>query len=202
MTKKFFGFSASLWVTTKRIETLADGIFAIAMTLLVLSIGVPQIAEPVSSAALQQSLIDLIPKFFSYALSFVLLAVFWRINHQQFYVIKRADTTLLWINILWLLFVALVPFSTSLIGEYGEYQITEVFFHLNLLAIGLFCYLNWHYATESNFVDKSLDSDAKTSIKRGNLVLPITSLLAIAISFISPSWSSMAYLFIPFIKKI
>ena len=126
----------SHWENTKRIETLVDGIFAIAMTLLVLNLNIPQLVYPVPDATMQTILIGLGPKLFTYALSFVLLAIFWRVNHSQFYHIKRVNTSLLWITIIWLLFVALVPFSTSLTGEYGYLTSAQVFFGLNLLIIG------------------------------------------------------------------
>ena len=74
----------SHWETTKRIETLVDGIFAIAMTLLVLNIDVPQLMSPVSDATMQGVLVGLWPKLFAYALSFALLAIFWRITINSF----------------------------------------------------------------------------------------------------------------------
>lgn len=183
----------SQWETTKRIETLVDGIFAIAMTLLVLNLSIPQLTGPVQDPNLQALLIKLLPKLFTYALSFVLLAIFWRINHNQFYYIKKVDTPLLWITILWLMFVALVPFSTSLTGEYGHLQSAQIFFDLNLLAIGLLSALTWYYATEKKFTNKKLSLEDINRFRKINMMLPIASLFAIALTFITPSWSSLAY---------
>ncbi|MBM4240513.1 MAG: DUF1211 domain-containing protein [Euryarchaeota archaeon] len=191
----------NVWMTTARIETLVDGIFAIAMTLLVLSLDVPQIVSPASNAAIWQALVGMSHKFWMYALSFILLAIFWRVNHQQFYLIKKADTTLLWINFLWLMFVALVPFSTNLVGDYGNYQVPMIFFHINMFIIGVLYGLNWRYADRKNFLDESLDRETIDASKRVNLVLPIAALIAIALTFISPSWSSLAYFLIFFMKK-
>lgn len=189
------------WTTTKRIETLVDGIFAIAMTLLVLSIDVPQLIGTVSNAAIQQALIDMLPKLYIYALSFSLLAIFWRINHQQFYRIKRANAVLLWINIFWLMFVALLPFSASLVVDYGNLQAPEIFFHVNMLLIGIFSYLNWYYATSKNFVE-GLTQDKIASTRKINLILPVVALVAIGITFITPSGSSFAYLTISLFKRV
>ncbi len=102
-----------VWKTTSRIETLVDGIFAIAMTLLVLNLSIPQLTHSVSNITVENYLINLIHKLFTFALSFFILAIFWRANHQQFYRIKRINFILLWITIIWLFFVVLVP-STSL----------------------------------------------------------------------------------------
>ena len=199
------GKENSSGVNAKRIETLVDGIFAIAMTLLVLGIAVPSIANP-TEAALYQAIYNLIPNFYSYAISFMLLAIFWRINHLQFNRIQRADATLLWITVVWLLFVALVPFSAFFVGEYGNFQLPNIFFDLNLLAIGFLLFLNWHHALNSGLTDK-MDEEVKKSSLRINLMLPAISLLALALTFLpfikeyGYGWSSLAYLLIPVIKQ-
>ncbi|CDG64147.1 MAG: potassium channel family protein [Methanobacterium sp.] len=202
--KEVFGKGNSSGINAKRIETLVDGIFAIAMTLLVLGITVPSIANP-TEAALYQAIYDLIPNLYSYALSFMLLAIFWRLNHLQFNRIQRADATLLWIIVVWLLFVALVPFSAFFVGEYGDFQLPNIFFDLNLLAIGLLLFLNWRHALNSGLTDE-MDEEMKKSSLRSNLMLPSISLLALALIFLpfmkeyGYGWSSLAYLLIPVIK--
>lgn len=110
---------------TARLETLADGIFAIAMTLLVLSIEAPSPGTITSSLDFQ-NYIDLIPQMSVYALSFILLGSW--LNHHIFFLIKKTNTRLVWINILWLMLVVLVPFSTSLIGSYSQYPLSEIIF--------------------------------------------------------------------------
>lgn len=196
----------STGINAKRIETLVDGVFAIAMTILVLGITVPSIANP-TEAGLYQALIDLLPNFYSYFISFILLAVFWRINHNQFNRIKRADGNLLWIIIIWLLFVALLPFSAFFMGEYGgTFQIPNIFFDLNLFAIGFLLFLNWRHALNSGLVDGVDDEMRKTSL-RLNLILPIISLLALGVTYlpfmkeVGYAWSSLVYLIIPLLKR-
>ena len=193
--------SMNVWETTGRIETLVDGIFAIAMTLLVLNLSIPQLTHSVSNVTVEDYLISLIPKLFTYALSFVILAIFWRVNHQQFYRIKRADHTFLWITVIWLLFVALVPFSTSLMGGYGETQSANIFFNINLLLIGIFSGLIWYYATKKDFIDE-LSREKIIELNKLNLILPIVALIAIGVSFVIPAFSTLAYLTIPIVKKI
>lgn len=190
------------WETTKRIETLVDGIFAIAMTLLVLNLSIPQLTSSVSNITVENYLIGLIPKLFVYALSFVILAIFWRVNHQQFYRIKRANITFLWITVIWLLFVALVPFSTSLMGVYGNIQSANVFFDINLLLIGVFSGLIWYYATKKQFIDEKLTREKIIELNKINLILPIVALIAIGVTFITPTWSTLTYAIIPLVKRI
>ena len=189
------------WETTSRIETLVDGIFAIALTLLVLNLSIPQLTNSMSNIAVEDYLIGLIPDLFTYALSFVILAIFWRINHQQFYRIKRANNVLLWITVIWLLFVALVPFSTSLMGGYGETQAANIFFNINLLLIGIFSGLIWYYATRKDFIEE-LSREKIIELNKLNLMLPIAALIAIGASFIIPAFSTFTYLAIPLIKRI
>lgn len=190
-----------VWETTGRIETLVDGIFAIAMTLLVLNLSIPQLTGSVPNITVENYLISSIPKFFTYGLSFVILAIFWRVNHQQFYRIKRADSVFLWITVIWLLFVALVPFSTSLMGGYGETQSANIFFNINLLLIGVFSGLIWYYATKKDFIEE-LSREKIIQLNKLNLMLPIVALIAIGASFVIPAFSTLMYLTIPIVKKI
>lgn len=194
--------NSDVWMTTKRIETLVDGIFAIAMTLLVLSLNVPQIPYPATNAIILKSLLGMSQQFFIYVMSFLLLASFWRINHSQFYIIKKTDQTILWINVIWLLLVALVPFSTNLIGDYGYLMVPVIFFDLNLFLIGVMFNLNWYYVNRKGFIDENVDPKIIEYRKKINLALPITALIAIGLTSISPEWSSVVYISIFFIKKV
>lgn len=195
--------SISLWMTTSRIETLVDGIFAIAMTLLVLNIGVPDISGALSETAFQQQLLTLWPKIMCYALSFWILAGFWRNNHQQFYFIKRSDPTLISINVFWLLFIALMPFSTEIISEYGaSYFTANIIFQINLFLAGILYYVNWRYAVWKGLVDEKLDKKTIDIMSGNNLLIPICSALALVLSFYFFAWSNLVYLLSPFGKVV
>jgi len=187
-------------LSTKRIEALTDGVFAIAMTLLVLNIEVPPITGGSAAEVLPKLVLRLWPKFFNYALSFVLLAIFWIVHHRQFHFIKAIDQRLLWINILGLMFIALIPFSTSLIAEHGDVQIAALVFECNLLAIGLLFYVHWSHATgKHHLIDPDLSAQTILSNKKRNLIIPAVSLVAIGLSFLTPGWSEVPYFAIPFI---
>jgi uncharacterized membrane protein len=192
--------NSDLGLTTKRIEGLTDGIFAIAMTLLVLNLSLPKKGIDLTEAGLHQMLFGQLNHFFNYFLSFVLLAVFWILHHQQFHFIKRTNRTHLWINIFILMFVALVPFSTSLVGDFPYFWLDDFFFASNMFVLGVLFYLNWIYSTSGHrLVESDLD---KRRIALGNkraLVLPVVSFLAMGTSLISPSLSSYLFLCIPLI---
>jgi len=187
----------ALKIPTGRIETLTDGIFAIAMTLLVLSIAVPTLQAPITPAAFSAYVTSILPQIFIYVVSFILLAVFW-MNHHIFYIIKHSNTTLLWINILWLMSIAIVPFSTSIIGKYGEFQLAQLIFDFNMLIIGLLWYANWYYAWKKGFVAEKVLPYAD-HIRRSNLALPVLAIIAIMVSFISPAGSFLVFVLVPVI---
>lgn len=119
-----------------RLETFSDSIFAIAMTLLVIDIKVPELARPVTEAALMTSLQGIIPLLIVYAVSFIVLATLWLNHHAVFhYFAKEVDRALNNINMIYLMFVAFVPFSAHLIGTYHTVPAAVVIYGLNILAI-------------------------------------------------------------------
>ena len=191
-----------VWMTTKRIETLVDGIFAIAMTLLVLSLNVPHLPYPTTDTAVLNSLEAMGQQFFIYFISFLLLASFWRVNHAQFYFIKKTDQTLLWINIIWLSLIALLPFSTNLIGSYGYLKVPLIFFDLNLFFIGLLFNLNWYYADKKKLIDENTDPEMIKFQEKYNFALPLIALIAIGLTFISPELSSLVYFALFFVRRV
>ena len=113
----------------ERIETLSDGVFSIVMTLMVFQFSVPLLA---GKADLPWKLLELLPEFYSYVLSFVVLAMFWNGHHSAFHYIKRSDGTLVLMNIFFLMFVALTPLSTLLMGRYYLEQIPILVYVANM----------------------------------------------------------------------
>jgi uncharacterized membrane protein len=177
-------------LSKNRVETLTDGIFAVAMTLLVLDISVPQISSNstvgiVTGTQLLMRLFDLWPKIFSYGISFVILAIYWMAHHRQFHYLKHVDRALIWINIMFLMTVSLIPFSTSLLGEYREQQISIIVYGGNSIIIASLLYIQWWYATSHHrLVDENLDPYIKSTSSRRLLFGIIIYLIAIGISFV------------------
>lgn len=186
--------SQDVYMPTKRLETLVDGIFAIAMTLLVLGLAVPHLTGQLSNTIIQESYYNLLPSFFAFVLSFILLAAFWNRHHRMFNQIKMIDSNLLWINIIWLLFIVMVPFSASSIGQYGDYTLPCAIFNLNMLLIGLFLYLNMNYAIKKNFMNEEANTTLIKKSKRNNEVFIIIALIAIILSFQITSNSTLTYI--------
>jgi|SRR5260370_161040 uncharacterized membrane protein len=181
-----------------RIEALTDGVFAVAMTLLVLDIKVPELQQPLTAPELALKLLALWPKFFSYTISFVILGVYWIGHHVTLSFIRRADRLLLWINILFLLWVALVPFSTALLSEYPKTRLAIAIYGANLIAVGLTLALHWWYATAEN---RCVDPDIHPDLVRGamyrTLMAPFVYIIAIGLSFFRAEVSLALYALVP-----
>jgi uncharacterized membrane protein len=185
-------------LSTQRIEALSDGVFAIAITLLVLNFHIPNIPPSQIASKLPGSLTGQWPQLLSYVLTFLVVGVYWVGHHNQFHYIRRADRTLLWINILFLMCVAFVPFSAGLLGPYGRQAIAVQIYGANLIATGLVLYLHWWYATRgARLLDRPLDRHVVRDASRRILVAPLAYLLAIALSFLSPEASLVVYALVP-----
>lgn len=189
-------FSKSTGMTPRRLESLADGIFAFAMTLLVLAINLPLVGSGVSVG---HYLATQYENFFNFTLSFVLLAVFWLNHSEQFHHIKKTDAVSLWLNIFILMFAVLIPFSASLMNDYTDDMIAEVFFNSNMFALSSMLAFNWWYSRRKDYLEEEEDQAHLSRFSRKSLIFPAMAALAILISFIFPGWSSLAYLLIPVI---
>src|SRR5438309_264773 len=110
-----------------RLQALVDGIFAIAMTLLIFNIHLPQFTN-VTAGTLFLELLMLWPTILSFVISFVILGTFWVAHHTQYHYIKRLDHSLIWYNIFYLLLVSSFPFTASLLGNYVKNETAVVFY--------------------------------------------------------------------------
>jgi len=187
-------------IAKNRLETLIDGIFAIAMTLLVLGIAAPK--PPVSQAPeiLPQAVFHLFPQFFIFVVAFLVLAIFWLIHHRQFHFIRIVDPRLLWINVFLLIFIVLVPFSTDMAGDYPEVPVAVLFFHVNILMIGLIFALHWRHICHSEHLCQNRPDHAVIRARFiDTTLIPIVAVAAILLSTISCPGSLLVYLLIPVI---
>lgn len=167
----------------ERIGAFSDGVFAIAVTLLVLELKVPEHVPP---GGLVHLLPELLPKYVGHVISFAVLGVYWVGHHNMFLHIKRHDRVLLWLNILFLLFVASMPFLTSMLALHGEDQFAVVAYAGNLALAGFALDLIWTYATHRRrLVEPGMDPKLVALVHRRVLVAPAIYLLAIGLSFFS-----------------
>ncbi len=174
-----------------RLVALADGVFAIVMTLLVFRLGIPAVS---GTDSLGDALLDMWPEFAVYALSFLVLGVFWLVHHVLFDLIERYDSTLVWLNIVFLMFAALIPFSTGLFAVHGATTATAVVYGLNTITVFGTGWAIFSYATGGHrLVAADLDPDLVRGGKRMGLAYMLFLVPSLAVSIISPTMSFVLY---------
>ncbi len=183
---------------SSRIESLTDGIFAFAMTLLVLSLNAPELHGAVTNSELLSKLNALSDKFFIFLLSFFLLASAWGIHHKQFARISKSDTNLMWINMVRLLLVIIIPFSSVLVGNYSNLLVAVLFFDLNIFLLCVVSSLEWKYAVTHKLTHNITPEEAK-SIDTKNMITIVVSGIACVLAFFNTNLSLWAFATIPLV---
>jgi uncharacterized membrane protein len=176
---------------TGRIEAFSDGVFAIAITLLVIEIGVPHLDEEPEGTTLFEALLQQWPSYLGYAISFLQIGVIWANHHNRFRYIVRSDHILLFLNILFLMCVAFIPFTTALLAEYlrgsGAEQATAGAVYAGTLAVtAVFFTLLWLYAARNyRLVSRNLDPNLLRTMTRRYVLGAVAYLLTFALAFVS-----------------
>jgi uncharacterized membrane protein len=116
-----------------RLEAFSDGVFAIVITLLILDIKIPE----VQPTALPAALITILPQLLTYILSFFIVGLYWHLHHQVAMQIKLIDGAFIWLNLVWLLFVSVLPFPTALLGRYPLQPVPLTIYGINLILVNV-----------------------------------------------------------------
>jgi uncharacterized membrane protein len=180
-----------------RLEALSDGLFAIVFTLLVIEIHVPEIHGAVTDALLWQELLHLGPLFVGYFVSFVVLAMFW-LSHNFFYAhfVKEINRTLLLLNIVYLSFISLIPFSAHLIGSYPASPLAITVYGVNVLVIGLTNAVILWYARASREIDTAhIPKRLFLQAQFRSLLTPACTVLGILVAHVSIPLALLLYAF-------
>jgi len=191
------------WLTLSRIAGLTDAMFAIVMTLLILSLDAPEQYHIKDIIHLKFFLTKQWHVLYIYVISFLILAKFWIDHHSQFTYLKATNLTHLWLNIIFLMFVALLPFTSSLSGDFPQYWLAQTCFHINMFLISITFVITWNYA----FFNRRLTEDyiSRDLIKFSNLffwVTPVISIICLILAIFIPYYSSLPYLLIPIINRL
>ena len=181
----------------ERTLAISDGVFAFAITLLVLDLLVPTLSSNSSSSDLWRALKDEYSSFFSYFLSFLIASVWWNAHHRSFSKIRHSDSTLRWLNLLFLVWIALLPFFTKILDHYINLQLGVVLYATDQAAAGAFLTLSWVYASRKHrLIDTNLTQSTINFTTLRTAISTIFFLSSILISFINPiaaviSWVGM-----------
>ena len=177
----------------ERLILFSDAVFAIAITLLVIEIKVPELKTEFTDTALLHEMKHLDPRFMGFILSFVIIGVYWTIHHRLFGFIHKYSTRLIFLNLFFLFFIVLMPFSTGLFGEYstpaGINMILPFAFYCGNVALAGFAnFLLWRYACNplNGIAQGFPDAQYVKTARIRSLVIPLIFVAALIVSFWYP----------------
>jgi|CXWL01.1.fsa_nt_gi uncharacterized membrane protein len=183
--------------STTRIETFTDAVMAIIMTLLVLELKVPELVDGFSSQDALKSLVHLMPKFLSFAMSFLVVAIVWVNHHHFFHRLKHSDPILLWCNNSLLFWLCFIPFPTAFIGEHPEAAVPVMLYGFVMFAAVLSFLLMHIHAYRAHLFHKEI---SRKFLQRENFrgaAAPALYLLSVILAWFSVSWAIGLLIIIP-----
>lgn len=185
-----------------RTEALSDGIFAFAMTLMVINLVIPTIPDKDAAALLPGILAGMWSEFLIFVIAFFVVASFWVSHHRIMRRVRYVNDRVVSINILFLFFIVLIPFTTAVSGDYSSVLVAVLLFHTNLLVAScILTVMGWYI--HIHISELSPDGHFPVWVgKDRTMVMPVISLAAIAVSFVSPENSFWCYALIPLILFI
>jgi TMEM175 potassium channel family protein len=175
--------------SAERLAALSDGVFAVAMTLLVLDLRAPAAEAIRSEHDLWRALGALAPRLLMYVMSFLTLGVFWVGQQTQLNHLARSDRSLSWIHIVFLFAVSIIPFSTTLLAEFTAYRIALLAYWANILLLGAALYFSWVCALGAGLVKDEISSQVSSAIKRRIAMAQGLYALGALLCLISTYWS-------------
>jgi uncharacterized membrane protein len=180
--------SARIFTPDIKIEhviSFSDAVFAFAITLMALTIDIPDLPPNLSQSELLQRLDDSYPQLEDYVISFAVIAIFWISYHQVFNHIKGSHISMVYLNLLFLLFITLLSLTTSFVTNYASYQIPYIIYCIVVIMTSSLLVLIWWYATKDyRLVDKGMHPLFIKGTFFALLAIPIIFSISIVISFI------------------
>jgi len=193
----------------ERMVLFSDAVFAIAITLLVIEIKVPELSHEISERAVLRELGKLEPKFIGFIFSFFLIGMYWTIHHRLFGFLVDYTRKLLWLNLGFLFFIVLMPFSTAFYSEFSKPDtiqlITPLAFYVgNIWCIGIMNFILWGYiGNPKNNVGEGLPAPHFIQLARTrSLMVPVVFSLTIPVALFSPGIARFVPMLIPIVMKI
>jgi len=188
----------SIGFSKSRFEALTDGIFAIAMTLLVLGIAVPTGESIRSSTGLFDVLMGFFPDLLHYAIAFFILHGMWVSHHLLSRKMAYIDRRFLNLNLGLLMTICLIPFTTSFSGDFTDISLAAIALEANLFVVGSVLLFQWWYVAHNpHLLSQEFTPAALTVGMQRSAVTPAVSLFGIALALLGITWSTAVYLLIP-----
>lgn len=180
----------------ERLIFFSDAVFAIAITLLALEMRIPGVENSLTENELLQALLSIWPKYLGYAIGFMTIGVLWMSHHRKFRLIHRYDRILMWLNLFFLMFVAFLPFPTSIISEYGN-RTSTVFYAIVVSMASIVFVVLWWYASHNNrLIDSDLDPRQRRRETQISLFVLGVFVFSIGLAFINADLAKFSWLLI------
>ena len=173
----------------ERLAALSDGVFAVAMTLLVLDLRAPALEAIHGEEQLWRALQQLGPRLLMFAMSFLTLGICWVGQQTQLNHLDRSERSLTWIHLVFLFAVSLTPFSTSLLAEFVAFRLALLVYWLNILLLGATLFFSWICATGNGLVDRDLPPETIRAIRRRIVIAQSLYAAGAALCLIDTYWS-------------
>lgn len=177
----------------ERMILFTDAVFAIAITLLIIEIKAPEIHKNMGFNEMVNQLLNLIPKFIGFVISFFVVAIYWRSHHRMFSFIKDYDDKLIWLNFFFLFSIILMPFSSAYYSDNTAYSLPFWFYSINVALTGFLNYrmLTYIIKHKGRISDGFDDLKTRQLARWRTLIVPAIFLLGILIDLLLPSTNSM-----------
>ena len=180
-----------------RIISFSDGVFAVAITLLVLSIDVPNIPQKLADRRLPEALRALWPHYFAFALSFIIIGTFWFSHHALFLYVRRHDRRFMWLNLLFLMCIVFLPFPTAIVSRYGDTRVGTIFYAVAMAVTSFMLALLFVYALSGKrLVEDDFDELLGRHIVLNYVTMGFIFLVSTGIAFINTSAAKYFWLLI------
>jgi uncharacterized membrane protein len=171
-------------VKPEHVVSFGDAIFAFAITLMTLSIDIPDLPPNLTESQLLSRLYDMYPQVESYIISFAVIAMFWISYHQVFNFIRESHISMVYLNLLFLLLITFLSITTSLVINYGSYQIPYVIYSvLVIMTSSLLALIWWHATKDYRLVDKNIHPLFVRGVMANLLLIPFVFAISILVSF-------------------
>ena len=178
----------------ERIGALSDGLFAIAMTLIVLEIRVPPLGAGTTDAQLASALGDLAPRFVTYLLSFLTLGIFWNGQQTQLSYVDRGNRDLAWLELLFLAIIALFPFTTSLLADHIDLRLALALYWLNIFLAGAALYVIWEYVERTGLTREGTAPAVGVAIRRRIGIAQLLYFIGLVIALLIGTYPAIAWI--------
>jgi uncharacterized membrane protein len=175
--------------SVERLAAISDGVFAVAMTLLVLDLHTPAAEAIHSEAGLWQAVAALAPRVLVYLMSFLTLGIFWVGQQTQLNQLERSDRNFTWLHLAFLFAVSLTPFSTSLMAEFIAYRVALVIYWANILLLGIILYTAWSYAYRNRLLKADVTEEVDQAFRRRVVVSQLLYAFGAALCVINNYWA-------------